>query len=155
MIDIKVEGFFDCLPELQTLFYSHWQSLGAFKDKMPLSPNWKMYAALETLGELLCVVARINKKIVGYYIARVGPCLHYSSTISAQMDIMWVDDKVRNHGIGIKIFQFVENELKNRGTQIWYSNSKIIGPHHNSMDKLLKWMNFTPVDMYYGKWIGN
>jgi ribosomal protein S18 acetylase RimI-like enzyme len=154
MIDIKAEGFFDCLSELQTLFPAHWQELGLFRNRMPLSPNWRVYSALETAGELLTVIARKDGKIIGYYVARICFGLHYASTITGQMDMMWIEKSFRNRGIGVKLFQVVETEMKNRKVEIWYSGSKVCGPHHKSMDKLLRWMDFEPVDLHYGKWIG-
>jgi GNAT superfamily N-acetyltransferase len=154
MIEIKVEPFFDCIHELQTFFPDHWEELGIFKDKMPLLPNWPQYAALESIGELLTIVARKNNKVIGYYVCRIGFAIHNASTPVAQSIMMWIDKNKRHHGIGIKLFEFVEDELKRRGIKVWYSNSIVTGKNHKSMDRLLQWMEFKPVDLYYGKWIG-
>lgn len=152
---IASESFMAILPELMPLFELHWKDLALHRDRMPLSPRVEVYQWLESVGELVTLTARCERKLVGYFIARVGPALHYSTTMHGQTDIPYVHPGVRGRGIGVRLFLAAEAEMKRRKVDIWQSGSKLGMPLHKSMDRLLTHMGFAPTDIYYTKWLGD
>lgn len=153
MTVIAPESFTEIYPELLPLFHSHWLELGPFRDRMPLAPNLQIYTYLESVGELLTLTARRERKLVGYLIAKTGAGLHYSQTMQAITDIPYVHPSVRGRGIGVRLFLAAQEEFKRRGVGPWFASSKVNSPLHSSMDKLLRWIGMTPQDVQYSKWI--
>ena len=153
MTIIVQESFSEIYPELLPLFRSHWLELGPFRDRMPLSPNLQIYSYLESVGELLTLTARQDRKLVGYLIAKTGPGLHYSQTMQAITDLPYVLPAFRGRGIVVRLFLAAQAEFKRRGVGPWFAGSKINSPLHPSMDRLLRWIGMSPQDVQYSKWI--
>lgn len=154
MLQIQAESFTRVLSELIPLFFEHSKEVALLCDKqMTFAPNWQFYVMKERTGELLTVVARDLSHIVGYYMAFVGPCPHYSATLRATSDNMRVSPPYRAKGLGLMLLAKAEDELKRRGAQIWHSGSRV-GEHYESMNKLLAKAGFMPADLYHAKWIG-
>ena len=72
MITLEVESFTECLPELKPILPLHYEELALNKDEVPLSPQYDIYEARESLGELLFVTAREAGELVGYFIGFIG-----------------------------------------------------------------------------------
>lgn len=152
MISVQIESWIQCLSELRPLFRTHHAELGLFHDRMPLDPDEAEYARRERDGSLFLTTVRRNGIIVAYYVAQVQPGFHYRSTLTGTADIYYVVPEMRGKGLALPLFRHVEQELKRRGVQVWYSGGKI----HNSLGtfKLHKLLGFQPADMYCVKWIG-
>jgi GNAT superfamily N-acetyltransferase len=153
MTVIAPESFMAALPELMPLFRLHWHDLALHKDKMPLAPRLAAYRALEDSGELLTLTARRDGRLIGYFIARIGPALHYETTLQGQTDLPYVHPDVRGRGIGVRLFLAAEAEMKRRGVKIWHASSKLDKPLHHSMDRVLRFMQFAPTGLEYTRWI--
>ncbi|MFA5166731.1 MAG: GNAT family N-acetyltransferase [Candidatus Paceibacterota bacterium] len=151
MITYQVESFEERLPEFKYLLPEHYEELALNKDKVPLSPQWEVYFDQERQGQLLFVTARELGEIVGYFIGFVRPGLHYSTCLTCIMDIFYIRKDKRNGRAGIKLFQFVEKELKRRGVNRWFVGSKI----HADASSLFKYLKFEPVETYYTKWLSD
>jgi GNAT superfamily N-acetyltransferase len=155
---IREESFIEALPELMSLFAQHWRETGLYRqfaDRMPLSPNLEKYKYAEASGVLFTLTARLDGRIVGYYVAVVQPALHYSTTLHAVTDIPYVLPEVRHRGIGVRLFVEAEKRLKARGVKLWQAGSKLDSDLHQSMDRLLRHMQFAPSDLIYSKWLGD
>lgn len=152
MITAQIESFAHCIPELMQLFPTHWEELALFRDRMPLSPQYREYIRREQQGSLFLATIRWDGRIVGYYTAQVNPGLHYGQTLSATMDMLYVIPEVRNRGLAFPLFRLVEKELRRRGTQVWYSGYKTNNPL--GLPQLLDVLGFEPADTYHAKWIG-
>lgn len=154
MTVIAAESFMQIYPELLPLFELHWKELALYKDKMPLYPRLAAYDALERLGELITLTARQNGELVGYFVVHYGPGMHYAGTLTAHTDLPYVHPEIRGRGIGVRLFLRGQDEMKKRGVQMWQSGLKINSALQPSMHKLLTWMDMTPTDLIYSKWIG-
>lgn len=153
MTVIRSESFTEIYGELLPLFELHWADLGVYKDKMPLAPRVAAYAYLESIGELLTLTARQDGELVGYFNIRIGPRLHYERTIEALTDLPYVHPKIRGRGVGVRLFLAAQEEIKSRNVDIWLASSKLVGPLHKSMDRVLTWLGMTPTDVQYSKWM--
>lgn len=150
MITAHTESFEQNLEYLKPLLPIHYQELALNQDKVPLSPQFDKYIAMEHRGELFFVALREKGSLVGYFIGFVAPALHYSTCLTCQMDIFYVLPEHRGGGAGFQLFKFVEQQLKNRGVQRLYVGSKL----HKDASWLFENLGYTPVETYYSTWLG-
>jgi N-acetylglutamate synthase-like GNAT family acetyltransferase len=66
------------------------------------------------------------------------------------MDIFYVHPSKRTGSAGLRMFRFVEAELRRRGVQRWFMGSK----NHADASALFKRIGAAPVETYFSKWIG-
>ena len=150
MITCHIESFEEKLAELQLLLPMHYKELALNQDKVPLSPLYDVYIMRERQGGLLFVTLRDAGQLVGYFIGFIAPGLHYSTCLTCTMDIFYVRADKRQGSAGVRLFRFVEAELKRRGVQRWFMGSKV----HADASALFKRIGAAPVETYYSKWIG-
>lgn len=150
MITCHVESFEERLEELQALLPLHYAELALNQDKVPLSPRYNVYIEHERNGGLIFVTLRDAGELVGYFIGFIGPGLHYSTCLTCNMDIFYVRKDLRTGTAGVRMFRFVESELRRRGVQRWFMGSKI----HADASALFKRIGAAPVETYYSKWLG-
>lgn len=150
MITCHVESFIERLPELKPLLPLHWAELALNKDQVPLDPQYEIYFERERRGELLFVVMRDAGELVGYFIGFITPGLHYKTCLTCTMDIFYVRQDRRNGSAGIRLFRFVEEELRRRGVQRWFMGSKV----HADASALFERIGASKVEVYYSKWLG-
>ncbi len=150
MLTAQIESFEERLAEFKPLFPLHWEELALNKDKVPLDPQYDVYVARERRGELLFVTLRELGEPVGYFIGFIAPGLHYKTCLTCTMDIFYVHPDKRGGRGGIKLFKFVENELKRRGVDRWFVGSKC----HADASWLFELLGFNRVEVYYSKWLG-
>lgn len=151
MITFHVESFKQSLPEFQDLLPEHWKELALNQDRVPLNPQWQVYFDREDRGELLFVAAREAGVIVGYFIGFIAPGLHYATCLTCTMDIFYLRKDKRTGITGIKMFKFVEAELRRRGVDRWFVGSKT----HADASALFERLKFDRVEIYYSKWLGD
>lgn len=150
MITCHVESFEERLGELQVLLPLHYRELALNQDKVSLQPQYPVYIEREREGGLLFVTLRDAGELVGYWIGFIAPGLHYETCLTATMDIFYVRKDKRTSTAGVRMFRFVEAELRRRGVQRWFMGSKI----HADAGALFKRIGAVPVETYYSKWLG-
>ncbi len=150
MITVQLESFAERLAEFKPLFPLHWEELALNKDKVPLDPQYDIYIAREQRGELIFATMRELGAPIGYFIGFIAPGLHYKTCLTCTMDIFYVHPEKRGGRCGIKLFKFVEAELKRRGVQRWFVGSKC----HADASWLFEHLAFDKVEVYYSKWLG-
>jgi hypothetical protein len=153
MITAQVEPFMARVEELKALLGNHYQELALNKDKVPLSPQWHVYDAREKNGEICFVTLRESGRMIGYIILFVTPGLHYSTCLTAIMDIAFVSPDFRDpFGKGfLKMMDCAEAELKRRGVKRWFMGTKI----HKNISMFFKRRQFDRVEETWCKWIGD
>ena len=150
MITCHVESFEERLAELQTLLPMHYRELALNQDKVPLQPQYHVYIERERAGGLLFVTLRDAGELAGYFIGFVAPGLHYETCLTCTMDIFYVHPDKRSGSAGVRMFRFVEAELRRRGVQRWFMGSKV----HADASALFKRIGAAPVETYFSKWLG-
>lgn len=150
MITCHVESFEERLVELQVLLPLHYRELALNQDKVPLSPRYGDYIDRERAGGLIFVTLRDAGELVGYFIGFIAPGLHYSTCLTCTMDIFYVHPSKRTGSAGVRMFRFVETELRRRGVHRWFMGSKI----QADASALFKRIGAAPVETYYSKWLG-
>lgn len=150
MITASIETLDDCLEEMKPLFADHWKELGLFQDKMPLAPQYDIYYAREAAGQLVMPILRKGGKIIGYWPTFLAPGLHYGTTFTATMDILWIHPDHRGDGAGKQLFECLKKELERRGVKLWWAGSK----NHKQIEWFLKMLGFEPAETYFAMWLG-
>jgi hypothetical protein len=131
MITYAVEDYLKVEPELKAIYPEHYEELTVSKN-FPLAPNYERYAALAKSGILKLITCRNKNELIGYVIMMVAPALHYKTCIVAHEDIYYLKKEYRKGRVGIKLFKFVEDEMKKigvdrvvMGTKVYSDNSKL------------------------------
>ena len=132
------------------MFNAHYEEIAWNKDKIPLRPDLKKYAAMEATGMMKCYTAREYGKIIGYAVWFILHHMHYQDTLMAMNDIIYIAKEKRGSMTGIKLLEYSEKELKQFGVQT-------IGLH---IKKVFDWgrvaerIGYECVESTYQKWIG-
>lgn len=135
----------DVFDEVMPLLELHWREIAHYQD-IPLSPNFKQYAALEDAGLVRTFTARDSeKKLVGYAVFFVRHNLHYQSSLQASQDILFIHPDKR--GFGARFILWCDRQLKEEGVAVVYHHIKVA---HN-FGKLLERMGYEMVDLIYAK----
>lgn len=150
MTTYAVEPWSSLQEEMAPLWVKHWEEVALNRDKMPLSPDFAMYDAMEANNTLHIVVARKEGQIVGYHFTLVHPHLHYSTTLCGITDIYYVSPEHRTGRTPLRLFQHVEKTLKARGVKKLFTGTKVnldAGP-------LFEYMGWTETERLFTKYIG-
>lgn len=153
MLTAHIEPFMSQVEELKKLLGLHWEELALNRDKVPLSPQWDLYAQREDSGQLVYVTLREAGDLLGYIIAFVAPGLHYSTCLTAHMDILFVRPDRRDasaKGVFLMI-DAMEAELRRRGVDRWFMGTKL----HKDIGAVFRRRGFEAVEMTYTKWLGD
>jgi GNAT superfamily N-acetyltransferase len=154
MLTAQVEPYRDSLPELLPLYPLHWSEVALDQEKpeAALRPRFDVYAARDTVGELVLVTLRDDGAVVGYFLCFVSPNLHYADCLTAQMDIIFVHPRVRGRHGGMRLIRTMQRELRRRGVKRWFVGEKI--GKSSGLGRMFELAGFRPVETYYSMWIG-
>lgn len=152
MLTFNVELFSDVYGELKPLLEEHYAEISTHKDHgVPLDPMEEVYRARQADGSLMMVIGREDGQIVSYFVCFVAPGLHYRSCLTCTPDIFFVAPEKRTGTLGMRMFRFVEKELKRRGVKRWAVGSKV----QHDASALFRYLRFEPVETMYEKWLGD
>jgi len=131
--------------ELKPLLEQHYEEIAHYKD-IELNPAWDEYLRIDQFGLLrVYTVRNDDNTLIGYSIYFVKHNLHYSKSLQAVQDILFIEKKHR--GRGARFLMWCDNELKKEGVEVVYHHVKI---KHN-FGPLLERLGYTLVDLIYGK----
>lgn len=139
------ERLMEIIDEVQPLLAEHYDEIAHFKD-IPLKPDFHRYQILENGGNLKIYTARDDaKKLIGYAIYIVNKNLHYSDSLQAVQDILFI--RKGNRGTGGRLIKFADAELRKIGVQPIYQHVKL----KQNFGKLLERMGYEAVEIIYVK----
>lgn len=151
MITFAIELFSNVYGELKPLLEEHYAEISTHKDHgVPLEPMEEVYRARQADGSLMMIIGREDGQIVAYFVCFVAPGLHYRSCLTCTPDIFFVAPEKRTGTMGMRMFRFVEKELKRRGVKRWAVGSKV----QHDASALFRYLKFEPVETMYEKWLG-
>lgn len=110
--------------EIVPLLYAHWREIATWQD-IELNPDLDSYEALEEAGMLRVYTAREDGKLVGYAAFFVRTNMHYSDSLQAQQDVLFLAPSHRKGTTGIRLIQRAEEELAKEGVQVVYHHVKV------------------------------
>ena len=138
------------LNEMDDLFPAHYEELCVTKE-FDYEPDYDAYKRLAQAGMLRCITCRADGELIGYIIFFISPHLHYKSCITATEDIYFVKKEYRKGRIGIRLFQYAEQVLKERGVQRIVMHTKV----HLDNSKLFEYLGYKQTDKVISKMLGN
>ena len=143
-----VDGF-KFLDELEALFPEHYEELCVTKD-YEANPDYDAYKAMAKAGILRCITCRSDGKLIGYIIFMVHKHLHYKDCMTAFEDLYFVSKEYRKGRIGIRLFQYAEKVLKERGVNRIVMHTTI----HLDNSKLFEYLGYKFTDKIFTKMLG-
>lgn len=150
MITFAIESFSDVYGELLPLLHEHYAEISTHAAHgIPLDPMISAYRAREADGSLMMAIGREAGEIAAYFVCFVAPGLHYASCLTCSPDIFFVRPDLRIGRTGIRMFKFVETELRRRGVKRWAVGSKV----QHDASALFRYLDFKPVETTYEKWL--
>ena len=149
LVYADVDGF-AVLNEMDELFPAHYEELCVTKE-FDYEPDYDAYKRLAQAGMLRCITCRADGELIGYIVFFITPHLHYKSCITAMEDIYFVRKDYRKGRVGIKLFQYAEQVLKERGVQRIVMHTKV----HLDNSRLFEYLGYKMTDKVFTKMIGN
>ena len=150
MVTAQIENWDSFINEAQSLLPLHYAELALNKDKVPLDPQYDIYAARDKAGQLMVATLRENGELVGYFLGFVAPGLHYKTCLTLTMDIMFVHPERRKNGGGKLLLDFVKKQALRRGVQRWFVGTKV----HADIGGFLESQGFDLCERTYSMWLG-
>ncbi len=147
-MQVQVEGWQNCIAEMEPLFADLWEDVAIDKDRFRAKCNHEKYNALDKAGILHLVTAREGKTLVGFFLVFVTPNAHYDGAgAMAFTDLYYLRPECRRGANGLKLFSFMEKTLREKGVVKIYSSHKL----HRDRSEFLRFLGYVPSDMVYSK----
>lgn len=125
---VQRESLSTCLEEAKPLLLQHWEEIAVNHD-IPLNPDYRFYHSLEAAGILRVYTIRCAEGVlVGYAVYFLRRHIHYSDHTWAIADIIMVRPEHRNAGLGFRLFDFIERDLRDAGATVIHTTSKVDHP---------------------------
>lgn len=134
------------IDELEKIFPEHYDELCVTKD-FALEPDYDAYRRMAAAGMLRTITCRCDGELIGYIVFIVQPHLHYKSCMTAFEDIYYVKKEYRKGRVGIRLFQYAESVLKQRGVKRIIMHTKI----HLDNSRLFEYLGYKHTDKLYTK----
>lgn len=119
----QVEPYLEVIEEIKPFYPLHYDELASDKS-IALNPDYAGYAWRAERGLLHTVTARQEGELVGYHISVIAPHLHYKHSLTAHVDIYYLRKDCRLGMNGVKLLQFAEETLAQRGVERIYMSTK-------------------------------
>ena len=140
------EDLSEFVDELQHILNEHYDELCVTKD-FPLLPDYEAYGRLTVNNMLRCITCRAEGNLIGYVMFIVQPHLHYMTCKTAYEDLYFVKKEFRRGRIGIKLFQYAEDVLRQEGVNRIIMHTKI----HLDNSRLFEYLGYKHTDKLYTK----
>jgi hypothetical protein len=140
----KREQLSNVLEELKPLLEAHYLEIAHYRD-IPLIPDYEGYLRIESTGALRVFTIREDDKLIGYGLFFVKTNFHYSTSLQAVQDILFLSKERRGHGK--KFISWCDEQLRSEGVQVVYHHVKAA---HN-FGALLVRSGYELVDLIYAK----
>ena len=136
-ITYQVERFDDVVDDIKPLIKEHYLEICSHPDIYKLNPDWDTYRKLDELGMLRIFTARDGVDLAGYFLSFVQPHIHYSDTIYAVNDILYLAPEYRGSTVGYKLIKRAAEDLRDScGVSVLVIHMKIKHPFRPLLEKL-------------------
>lgn len=140
------ESIATVIDEIQPLLEAHWREIAQYPD-IPLDPNFDQYRLAETCGQLRIFTVRLEERLVGYAIYLLSPALHYSKSLQAKQDVLYLMPEHRTGRMGRRLIEFADEHLQRDRVQVVYQHMK---PAHD-FSPLLKRIGYELSEIIYSR----
>lgn len=105
MLRFQAERWADIAHELPPLFERHFDEIAHDRELIPLAPDWDTYLRIEAEGQLFVLTARDGQRLVGYFVAQIGPGLHNARSRMARTDMYYLLPEYRRGMNGVRLIR--------------------------------------------------
>lgn len=134
----------ELLAEVFPLLGAHHKEISHFKE-IELNPDFEKYVALEKAGLVRAFTIRDEDKVVGYTAFFMKANLHFTQSLQASQDLLYLKPELRGAGIGEAFIRFYLEVLRKQGVEVVWSP---VNAKHN-FGPLLGRIGFELVDYVY------
>ena len=124
-----------------------WSEVGRREAGYHLELDWDLYRTLENNGNLKVFTVRSDGLLIGYFTIVISPSLHSKNSFVVSNDAIFLRPDYRNSGIGIKLFKFVEECLKEDG----FKQLQITFTDKHDISSLLTRLGYSKVETKFEK----
>jgi GNAT superfamily N-acetyltransferase len=125
-----------------------WEDVAVDKDRFTAICDEDRYAALEGAEILHLVTAREGETLAGFFLMFITPNAHYKGAgFMAFTDMYFIKPEYRHGNVGVNLFLFMEQTLKEKGVVKAYSSHKL----HRDRGPLFEYLGWKPTDLVYSK----
>ena len=136
----------EVIQEIAPLFEAHYREIAHYQD-IPLSVDYAAYLRLEARGCLRIYTIRVGILLVGYAIFAVARSMHYSTSLQARQDILYLDPEYRHGRLGMRFIAWCDEQLRAEGVQVVFQHIKAA---HN-FGPMLERLGYELIDHMYGR----
>jgi GNAT superfamily N-acetyltransferase len=140
------ENLADVWDEATPLLEAHYHEIAHFQD-IPLCPDRGRYEEMERRGALRVFTLRHSNELVGYAVYLVSAALHYSTSLQAFQDVVYLKPEYRGKMAGAHLIARADQCLKQEGVQVVYQHVKVA---HDFAPLLLR-LGYELVDQIYAR----
>lgn len=137
----------ELFEEAFPLLSLHWREIAHYDD-IALNPDVERYLGLEQADVLRVFTARAGGALVGYACFFVSCNGHYSDSLQALQDILYVDPGWRCSTIGLRLIRACDEALRVEGVQLVLQHVK---EAHPALAVILERMGYERIDVIYGR----
>lgn len=134
------------IDEMEKIFPEHYEELCVTKE-FPLEPDYEQYRALGKAGMLRTITCRADGQLIGYIAFIVQKHLHYKSCVTAFEDLYFLKKEFRKGRVGIRMFKYAEDVLKQHGVNRIIMHTKV----HLDNSKLFEYLGYKHTDKLFTK----
>jgi len=136
----------EVINEIAPLFEAHFREIAHYPD-IPLNVDYDAYLRLEARGCLRIYTIRVGLELVGYAIFAVARSMHYSGSLQARQDVIYLDPRYRHGRLGFRFIGWCDTQLKAEGVQVVFQHVKAA---HN-FGPMLERLGYELIDYMYGR----
>lgn len=130
--------------EIMPLAVEHFKEVDPFTDKKQCT-DVRNY---ENASDLIRIfTARINGQLVGYAAFIVSKHQHYTDSLQAQQDAIYLSPAARKGPAGIAFMVWCDKALADEGVEIIYQGSS----HKRDIGPVLKRLGYEPIETLYAR----
>lgn len=141
---IEDEAFNDFIQTMSGLFEQHYDEIAHYK-QIDLSVDIEAYRGLARAGLLKIFTASQSGNVIGYAIFIVKTNIHYSESLQASQDVLFIQKDKR--GFGAEFIKYCDERLKENGVQVVYHHVKA----KHDFSPLLERQGYELIDKVYGR----
>lgn len=143
----RYDGFYNLIREMAR---AQWEEVGSHREILQLNPDHEHYRALQRAGLLHMLIARDDRKPVGYMIFHKLP--RHPRDIDASVgsdDTMYVLPAYRQQRVGVKLIKRAIEIITADGANIMFLRQRVWQRKHS--DALMRYLGFAPHEVVWAK----
>ena len=116
-ITIRRVSYAEGIEGVKPMLEKHWAEIAHLKSTVPLAVDWDAYKTLEARNMLLSIIAQDDDRTIGYAVLFVKRHIHYTTTVGAFGDVLYLHPEYRKGGTGLKLIAKAEDLARDMGAR--------------------------------------